>query len=373
MDILTVFLNKIAYKFSKGYPDLKDPKDIQFLLEIIEGKLDPIPLSYYIKNKNVPLFEGISFTNGKYTFNPQNSMNDLLIYKPDTTDRKGTTVYYSFEINPKIEGGAKFKMAADAIKNLDNSVAFETLEDPIREGIRSSMANLKPDAIYYLGSSKGLSSFLGDIAQDMYPDVEVLPLTKKTFPIWKDMLIDDYQTVIKNPTYVKAVEKEAERMWNAEGGKIKSSGYTPRFRSYFKPKYELEDILDTKRILFLDDNVQSGTDLSIIEKSVEKGQCFFYTPIILPRDGSNKSPKEQAAKTIKVDLTKADLKIANMFKTFTQNGEKRLYMSAKHPKYKRLQTKNFIEDNSIQHPTLGRFHRFANPKIVTIDDITPID
>jgi len=207
----------------------------------------------------------------------------------------------------------------------------------------------------------------------MYPAVEVLPLNKKTFPVWKDMLIDDYEKAVDDPKYITAIEKEAQRMWANEKGKIKSSGYTPRFRSFFKPKYELDDILDIKRILFLDDNIQSGTDLNIIEKFAKDSQCFFYTPILLPKDSSKRSPKQQAARTNKVDLTKQDLKIDSMFKTFTQNGEKRLYLSAKHPKYKRLQTKNFIEQDSINHPTLGRFHRFTNPKIVTKDDITPID
>jgi hypothetical protein len=35
MDILTQFLNSIAYKFPKGYPDMKDPKDVELLNSLI--------------------------------------------------------------------------------------------------------------------------------------------------------------------------------------------------------------------------------------------------------------------------------------------------------------------------------------------------
>jgi len=317
--------------------------------------------------------EGILFSDGKYKFSPQNTPNDILIYDPGVITRKNTSIFYSFKINPNLESGEEFKLAADAIKNLDNTVDFNTLEEPIKDGIKRSMADNQPDIIYYLGSSKGLSSLLGDIAQEVYPKVKVLPLNKKTFPSWENMLVDNYKSLVKDPKYLSALEKEAQRMWSQEGGKIKSSEYTPRFRQYFKSKYELDNILNTNKILFLDDNVQKGIDLGLIETLLSNKQCFFYTPMLLPLEGSKVSPKQKASKVIKIGLTKRDLKMDDMFKTFTQEGEKRLYISFKHPKFKDLLSKFFIEKNSINHPTLGRFHRFTNPNIVTKNDIIPID
>ncbi len=37
MDIITKYLNNIAYKFPKGYPDMNDPKDMELLNEMIKN------------------------------------------------------------------------------------------------------------------------------------------------------------------------------------------------------------------------------------------------------------------------------------------------------------------------------------------------
>ena len=36
MDIITKYLNNIAYKFPKGYPDVNDSKDMELLNEMVE-------------------------------------------------------------------------------------------------------------------------------------------------------------------------------------------------------------------------------------------------------------------------------------------------------------------------------------------------
>ncbi len=35
MDALDRYLNRIAYKFDKGYPDVNDPKDMEMLFGVI--------------------------------------------------------------------------------------------------------------------------------------------------------------------------------------------------------------------------------------------------------------------------------------------------------------------------------------------------
>ena len=37
MDPITKYLNNIAYKFPKGYPDINDSKDMELLNEMIKG------------------------------------------------------------------------------------------------------------------------------------------------------------------------------------------------------------------------------------------------------------------------------------------------------------------------------------------------
>ena len=55
MDILTKFLNGIAYKFPKGYPDRKDPKDVLMLEN--EIKKMGIPFNFSILTEEVLIFE----------------------------------------------------------------------------------------------------------------------------------------------------------------------------------------------------------------------------------------------------------------------------------------------------------------------------
>ena len=45
MDVLEQFLYNIAYKFPKGYPDVKDPKDIELLHKLL-NEFDPIKTEY---------------------------------------------------------------------------------------------------------------------------------------------------------------------------------------------------------------------------------------------------------------------------------------------------------------------------------------
>ena len=43
MDVLEQFLYSIAYKFPKGYPDMKDPKDVELLNELLNEGAVAIP------------------------------------------------------------------------------------------------------------------------------------------------------------------------------------------------------------------------------------------------------------------------------------------------------------------------------------------
>ena len=40
MDNLTKYLNKISYKFPKGYPDMDDPQDKNMLFEMVTSLLE---------------------------------------------------------------------------------------------------------------------------------------------------------------------------------------------------------------------------------------------------------------------------------------------------------------------------------------------
>ena len=71
MDILEQFLHSIAYKFPKGYPDMKDPKDVELLYKLInetvlvpkqttisEGTEEDIFKEFYAKNNSLRYCNG---------------------------------------------------------------------------------------------------------------------------------------------------------------------------------------------------------------------------------------------------------------------------------------------------------------------------
>jgi hypothetical protein len=46
MDILEQFIRSVSYKFPKGYPDMKDPKDVELLNKLVSEVMDPkMPLN----------------------------------------------------------------------------------------------------------------------------------------------------------------------------------------------------------------------------------------------------------------------------------------------------------------------------------------
>ena len=173
--------------------------------------------------------------------------------------------YYTFEYNPEYEDGKAIKKAADDIKDLKN-INKDELYNITLSSIRTLFSKtFTPDVVYYLGSSRGLSKFIAQVIQDNYPKIEILPLNKKTFPSWQNMLVDNYKELTLGPKQLTRAENAAKKMWNAEKGKIKSSGYDVQMRKFFKSKYELEKILSREKMLFIDDNVQQGIDFSFIK------------------------------------------------------------------------------------------------------------
>ena len=75
MDILTKFLNGIAYKFPKGYPDMEDPKDVLILEnELVKIGINEVKLSPSDLQKPFPSRHELS---GKYEDRGQRFLEKL--------------------------------------------------------------------------------------------------------------------------------------------------------------------------------------------------------------------------------------------------------------------------------------------------------
>jgi hypothetical protein len=313
--------------------------------------------------------EGVRKSEGILKISPQNNPNDLLITTNGDIDRKGNTVYYTFEYNPKYRNGKEIKAAADDLKKLNN-VDKEELRKTISNSLSSFVSRNfgeAPDVVYYLGSSEGLSEFIANVAKDLYPGVEVIQLNKKKFPSWEDMLVPNYKELIDSPEMLKRVENEAKKLWNTNDKEIKSSRQQPGIRVYFKSKYELEKILSREKMLFVDDNVQQGIDFGHIANQLpDTKKLMFYVAIVLPLTGSETTKAEQETKKA-FCLKNVDSKYFKTLKDSKDNAS--LYVSSAHPEFLMLRTKEKVDPTPQTLGGISYYKFYPETKITSLEDI----
>jgi hypothetical protein len=318
------------------------------------------------------IVEGVSQRNGKISVHPYNNPDDLLLTADYNAIRKGNTVNYTFEYNPKYENPEEIKNVADKLKALDSSIDQSKLKETIQTSLKSLFKqNFTPDVVYYLGSSQGLAEFIANVIQEEYPKAEVLPLNKKTFPSWENMLVDNYKELIKTPELLKLVQDTAQKMWYAEKGKIKSSGYLTKVRDYFKPKYELEKIIARENMLFVDDNTQYGKDFAFIKQHLpDIKNILFYATILLPLSGATTTKASTQIKKSFI-FTTTDPKY---FKTIKDASGNRIFMvSSEHPQISDLKKELKIDDMPLKLP-MGQYYKFKpNTGINSIEDLKTKD
>jgi hypothetical protein len=317
--------------------------------------------------------EGVRRSEGVLKVSPQNNRNDLLLTTNGDTERQGNTIYYTFEYNPEYKNGEEVKLAADELKDLDNAGANidkvtlgQTISDSLSSFISRNFGEA-PDVVYYLGSSKGLSGFIANIVKDKYPGIEVLPLNKKKFPSWEDMLVPNYKELIKSPTILKLAQDQAKELWDNNDKEIKSSQGITRVRHYFKSKYELEKILSREKMLFVDDNVQQGIDFGHIADSLaDVRKLMFYAAILLPREGAKTTKATQQEKQ-KFCFKNVDSKY---FKTLKDSkGNASLYVSYAHPDFLMLRNTNKVEDTPQNLGGTSYYKFKPGTKITSLEDV----
>lgn len=313
--------------------------------------------------------EGIRKSDGVLKISPQNNPNDLLITTNGDVSRKGNTVYYTFEYNPKYRNGKEIKAAADNLKQLIN-VDKEELRQTISNSLGSFVSKNfgeAPDVVYYLGSSEGLSEFIASVAKDLYPGVEVIQLNKKKFPSWEDMLLPNYKESIESPEMLKRVEAQAKKLWTTNDREIKSSKQQPDIRKYFKSKYELEKILSREKMLFVDDNAQQGIDFGYIANRLpDTKKLMFYVAIVLPSTSAEVTKAEQETKKA-FCLKNVDSKY---FKTLKDlKGNTSFYVSSTHPEFLMLRTKGKVDPTPQILGGTSYYKFYPETKITSLEDL----
>ena len=119
MDVLTEFLNRVAYKFPKGYPDLNDPKDkallesLMGLNEAEEEKKEKISA----KQKLINLLDGVEIND-----EVAQQIEKLLV----TSTFKPSIMSY---INDQGFTAEKFKTGESAVDYIFKKLADSDVED----------------------------------------------------------------------------------------------------------------------------------------------------------------------------------------------------------------------------------------------------
>jgi hypothetical protein len=345
MTFIDKILNEWAFRCHNGIVDIYNPEKLNILNEIF------IEEGIYIKDNNV-------------IFTISNGINDLLHINLKNNIIKGVNVFYSMDYNQDYPKGSEIKDLADKIKylNLTNEEK-EKLYNIISKDINNVFSrNFKPKTVYYLESSAPLSKTIGDIIKDNYSDIEVLPLKKIEFPSWEDMLISDYKDKIKSKDILQMVENIAKDMWKNNKGVIRSSKtITSSIRDYFKPKYNLEDILEKEKIMFVDDNIQTGTDFkSISDKFFNIPALGFYAAIRINIGGSKST---QASKILKTIMLPFKFKREDLLQL-----KNNIAVKNTHPDIKILISKGYVDKIPSTVPNKGIYYIFKNNNL-KIDDL----
>ena len=89
MDIITKYLNNIAYKFPKGYPDMDDPKDKAMLNEIMKNLIKEDEEKKLTKKDLINLINDLDLDDDQVT-KLFNRTKNFSTYRPikKTLDRK---------------------------------------------------------------------------------------------------------------------------------------------------------------------------------------------------------------------------------------------------------------------------------------------
>ena len=132
MDIITKYLNNIAYKFPKGYPDINDSKDMELLNEMIKGfiKEDEDKIT---KKDLVNLINDLDLDDDQIN-KLFNRTKNFTTYRPikKTLDRKNYNPIilkkFSKEIQDLIEDLPKNEVDnfIEYLQNADNKINFPT-------------------------------------------------------------------------------------------------------------------------------------------------------------------------------------------------------------------------------------------------------
>ena len=127
MDALERYINRVAYKFPKGYPDVNDPKDMEMLMEMVNSLLEveeEEEKSKITKNDLISLIKSLDLDDAQIV-KLFNRTKNFTTYRPikTTLDRKKYNPIilkkFSKEIQDLIEDIPK-KEVDDFINYLNN-------------------------------------------------------------------------------------------------------------------------------------------------------------------------------------------------------------------------------------------------------------
>lgn len=213
MDALERYINRVAYKFDKGYPDVNDPKDMKMLMEMISPLLE-VEEEEKLEDKLIKIIRSSNLSDGELRAYIKSINNRG--YKSSLTQKLADKGYTADRF--KFQNKALDKINKD-LDDADLSVYFKYLENP------KSLKDLKPSGKFHEELSlprELIKSFV-----DIEPGADQGGSSIGKAELFLSLFFDDVSNTAdkKDPNTGEIIKAKGDNAWKGVGNlEVKGTG-----------------------------------------------------------------------------------------------------------------------------------------------------
>ena len=213
MDALERYINRVAYKFDKGYPDVNDPKDMKMLMEMISPLLE-VEEEEKLEDKLIKIIRSSNLSDDELRAYIKSINNRG--YKSSLTQKLADKGYTADRF--KFQNKALDKINKD-LDDADLSVYFKYLENP------KSLKDLKPSGKFHEELSlprELIKSFV-----DIEPGADQGGSSIGKAELFLSLFFDDVSNTAdkKDPNTGEIIKAKGDNAWKGVGNlEVKGTG-----------------------------------------------------------------------------------------------------------------------------------------------------
>ena len=213
MDALERYINRVAYKFDKGYPDVNDPKDMEMLMEMISPLLE-VEEEEKLEDKLIKIIRSSNLSDDELRAYIKSINNRG--YKSNLTQKLSDKGYTADRF--KFQNKALDKINKD-LDDADLSVYFKYLENP------KNLKNLKPSGKFH--EELNLPRELIKSFVDIEPGADQGGSSIGKAELFLSLFFDDVSNTSDktNPETGEVIKAKGDNAWKGVGNlEVKGTG-----------------------------------------------------------------------------------------------------------------------------------------------------